>query len=60
MYFFLAHYINMDTDTETTKKIEFDGQFAESEIEIYLFAMTRAYKMKKENELFSSLEFIYC
>ena len=27
MYFFLAHYINMDTDTETTKKIEFDGQF---------------------------------
>ena len=42
MYLFLAHYINMDTDTETTKKIEFDGQFFDTEKEIYLYAMSRA------------------
>ena len=60
MYLFLAHYINMDTDTETTKKIEFDGQFFDAEKEIYLYAMSRAYDMTNENELFSSLEFIAC
>ena len=50
----------MDTDTETTKKIEFDGQFFDTEKEIYLYAMSRAYDMTNENELFSSLEFIAC
>ena len=60
MYFFLAHYINMDTATETTKKIEFDGQFFDTEKEIHLYAMSRAYDMTKENEMFSSLEFIAC
>ncbi len=60
MYLFEAHYINMDTDTETTKKIEFDGQFFDTEKEIYLYAMSRAYDLTSKNELFSSLEFIAC
>ena len=60
MYFFEAHYINMDDDTEVTKKIEFDGQFFESEKECYLYAMSKAYDMTEKNELFSSLEFIAC
>ena len=60
MYLFEAHYINMDTDAEITKKIEFDGQFFDTEKEIYLYAMSKAYDMTKENELFSSLEFIAC
>ena len=60
MYYFLSHYINMDTDTETTKKIEFDGQFFDTEKEIYLYAMSMAYDMTNKNELFSSLEFIAC
>ena len=60
MYLFEAHYINMNTDTEITKKIEFDGQFFDTEKEIYLYAMSRAYDMTNENELFSILEFIAC
>ena len=60
MYLFEAHYINMDTDTETTKKIEFDGQVFDSEKEIYLYAMGKAYDLTSKNELFSSLEFIAC
>ena len=60
MYLFEAHYINMETDTEITKKIEFDGQFFDTEKEIYLYAMNIAYDMTNENELFSSLEFIAC
>ena len=39
MYIFEAHYIDMDTDTETTKKIEFDGQFFDAEKEIKHFVM---------------------
>ena len=60
MYLFEAYYINMDTDTKTTKKIEFDGQFFDTEKEIYLYAMSKAYDMTRENECFSSLEFIAC
>ena len=60
MYLFEAHYINSDTDTEITKKIEFDGQFFNTEKEIYLYAMEKAYDMTNENVLFSSLEFIAC
>ena len=27
MYYFEAHYVDMDNDAELTKKIVFDGQF---------------------------------
>ena len=60
MYLFEAHYINMDTNEKVIRKIEFDGQFSNSEKEIYLYAMGKAYDMKRENECFSSLEFIAC
>lgn len=60
MYYFIAHYINMDNDTDITKKIEFDGQFFNSEREIYLYAMGRAFDLRQENEMFASLEFIAC
>ena len=60
MYIFLAHYINIDTGAKITRGIEFDiaGSTLETEKEIYLFAMSRAYDMKEDNECFDSLEFI--
>ena len=60
MYLFEAHYINMDTDEEFTRSIEFDGQFLDSEKECYLYAMGKAYDLTEENELLASLEFIAC
>lgn len=60
MYYFLAHYIDMDMDAEITKKIYIDGQFFDTQKEIYLCAMDKAYDMTGENEMFSSLEFIAC
>ena len=60
MDLFVAHYINMDTDEEIKRKIEIEEQFFESEREIHLYAMGRAYDMKEKNECFSSLEFIGC
>ena len=60
MYLFVAHYINMDTNANVSKKIEFDGQFFDSEREIYLYAMGKAYDMKLKNECLDNLEFIAC
>ncbi len=60
MYLFEAHYINMDNDKEVTRKIEFDGQFFDTEKERYLYAMGKAYDMMETNETFDNLEFIAC
>ena len=60
MYYFEAHYINMDTDEEIIKKIAFDGQFLDCERECYVYAMCKAYDMTESNEMFASLEFIAC
>ena len=60
MYYFEAHYIDMGTDEEITKKISFDGQFFDCEKDCYLYAMGRAYDMAEENELLASLEFLAC
>lgn len=60
MYLFEAHYINMDTDEEITKTIEFDGQFFDSKKECCLYAMGKAYDLIEENLCFTSLEFISC
>ena len=59
MYLFEAHYINMDTNEKVIRKIEFDGQFFDSEKEIYLYAMGKAYDMIEDNECFDILEFIF-
>ena len=60
MYLFEAHYINMNNEEKVSRKIEFDGQFFNSEREIYLYAMCKAYDMKQENECFDNIEFIAC
>lgn len=61
MYIFEAHYINMDTNEKRVQSIEFDGgNFFETEKESYIYAMTKAYDNKKENECLVSVEFIAC
>ncbi len=61
MYIFIAHYINMETDQERNQSIEFDGDnFFETEKECYIYAMTKAYEDKRENECLSSVEFLSC
>ena len=37
MYLFEAHYINMNDNSEVTRKIEVEEQFFDSEKEIYLY-----------------------
>ena len=60
MYRFNAKYYNIDTDTETTKEIYFDGQFFNSEREIYCYAMGKAFDLTAKNECFVSIELISC
>lgn len=60
MYLFEAHYTNMDNAEEITRKIEFDDQFMENGKECYMYAMSRAYDLKKENECLATVEFIAC
>ena len=50
----------MNNEEKVSRKIEFDGQFFNSEREIYLYAMGKAYDMKQENECFDNIEFIAC
>lgn len=57
---FVARYINMDTNQSIARKIEFDGQYIVSEKEAYLYAMSRAYDMKRREECLSSVQFIAC
>ena len=60
MWYFEAHYTNMDTFEEITRKIQFDGQFFSNEKECFIYAMSKAYDMAEKNELLSSVEFIAC
>lgn len=61
MWIFKAKFDNMDDCTERTEKIEFDGDnFFENAKECYLYAMEKAFEMKRHNECFASLEFIAC
>lgn len=60
MYLFEAHYIDMNNNEEIIVEIEFDGQFMENEKECYMYAMGRAYDLKKENECLATVEFIAC
>lgn len=61
MYIFIAHYINMETHQERNQSIKFDGDnFFETEKECYIYAITKAYENKMEDECLSSVEFISC
>ena len=58
MCYFEAHYIDIYDGTEITKKICFDEQLFDTVKECYLHAMSEAYDMTGENEMFASLDFI--
>ena len=61
MWLFEAKYINMDSDEEFIRKIEFDGDnFFNTEKECYLYAMERALEMKQKSECLCNLEFVAC
>lgn len=60
MYTFELHYIDMYTDREIIKTLKVDSQLYDTEKEIFIHAMDRAYNMSKGHELFSSIEFISC
>lgn len=61
MWYFEAKYYDVIDQKEVTRKIEFDGEnFFNSEKECYLYAMEKAYEMKKENEMLDSVEFVGC
>ena len=60
MYYFEAHYINMDNNVEVTKKIVFDGQFLSDDKECFVYAMMKAYDMAESNEALIIVEFIAC
>ena len=60
MYIFVAHYVDMNTDSTNERKMEFNGQSFDSEKEIYLYAMSEAFDMTGENKILLSLEFIAC
>lgn len=56
---FVARYINMDTNQSIFRKIEFNGRyFCVNEKEAYLYAMSRAYDMKRKEERLEYVKFI--
>ena len=57
MYTFELHYINTDTSKEITKTLKVDRQLYETEKEIFIHAMKRAYDMMNEYELFYRLDY---
>ena len=60
MYRFIATYVNMDDYQERTSVIDVEEILGDSEREIYLYAMGKAYDLKLSNECFSNIEFICC
>ena len=60
MYTFELHYIDIETGREITKTLKVDSQLYETEKEIFIHAMNRAYDIMEENEMFSSIKFITC
>lgn len=58
MYIFEAHYTNMDSNEEITRKIEFDGQFMENDKECYMFAMHNAYEFKEKMSVYAWLNLL--
>lgn len=61
MWLFEAKYINMDSNEEFIRKIEFDGDnFFNTGDECYRYALGKALEMRKANECLGCLEFITC
>ena len=60
MYYFEAHYFNIEDEIEFIRHIKFDGQFFDNEKACYIYAMTKAYEMQEKGECLVSVEFIAC
>lgn len=60
MYGFIAHYENWKTQEKRTQLIEVEEQFFDSEKEIYVYAMSKAYDNRRVGETLNELEFLYC
>lgn len=58
MYKFRACYINRFTGKQRIENITFDGDFYDSEKECYVFAMKRAYDLRRQKELLLTVECI--
>ena len=58
MYTFELHYIDIHTGEEIIKTLKVDNQLYETEKEIFMHAMNRAYYIMEENELFYGIEYI--
>ena len=57
MYTFELHYIDIDTGRDIIKTLKVDSQLYETEKEIFIHAMKRAYDMMEEYELFTRLDY---
>lgn len=61
MWVFKAIYYNMNTGKKIARVIKFDkSNFLATEKDCYIYAMSKTYDMKQENECLSSLEFVEC
>lgn len=60
MYYFNAHYYDMEQDCDVTKTIKFDGQFIGTEKDCFIYATGKAYDMAEEHEIFFGIELISC
>ena len=57
MYTFELHYIDIDTERDIVKTLKGDSQLYDTEKEIFMHAMKRAYDMMNEYELFYRLDY---
>ena len=57
MYTFELHYIDIDTDRDILKTLKVDSQLYDTEKEIFMHAMKRAYDMMNEHEMFFRLDY---
>ena len=57
MYTFELHYIDIDTGRDIIKILKVSINLYDSEKEIFIHAMKRAYDMMNEHELFTRLDY---
>ena len=57
MYTFELHYIDVNTGRDIVKTLKVDSQLYDTEKEIFIHAMKRAYDMITEYELFTRLDY---
>lgn len=60
MYTFEANYENMGNKEKIKRPIYITVCTVENEKQAYMYAMERAYNMKRDNECLASVEFIGC